>query len=92
MRKPEIYIFDDSFSALDFKTDAKLRAALKEETVHSTVLIVAQRVSTIMDADHILVMEEGKLVEQGQHHELLELDGVYSRLYNTQFNPSRTVA
>jgi len=65
VRKPEIYIFDDTFSALDFKTDAKLRAALKKETQNSTVLIVAQRVSTVMDADQIIVLDEGKIAGLG---------------------------
>ena len=67
VRKPEIYLFDDSFSALDFKTDAQLRAALKKETKDSTVIIVAQRVSTVMDATRILVMDEGHVVGMGTH-------------------------
>src|SRR5207302_6540873 len=61
VRKPEIYVFDDSFSALDFKTDARLRAALRQETRESTVLIVSQRVITIMDADQIIVLDEGRI-------------------------------
>lgn len=69
VRRPEVYIFDDSFSALDFKTDAKLRAALKSETTEAAVLIVAQRVSTVMDADRILVMDEGRIVGSGTHKE-----------------------
>jgi len=72
VRKPGIYILDDSFSALDFKTDAQLRAALKEETDNSTVIIVAQRVSTVMDADRIIVMDEGEVVGIGRHRELLK--------------------
>ncbi len=60
MKRPEIYIFDDSFSALDFKTDAQLRAALRRETADATVIIVAQRVGTIMNADRIVVMEDGR--------------------------------
>ena len=71
VRKPEIYVFDDSFSALDFTTDARLRAALKEETRRATVLIVAQRVSTVMDADHIIVLDEGRIVGIGNHQELM---------------------
>ncbi|KAI7264844.1 hypothetical protein KC345_g8695 [Hortaea werneckii] len=67
VRKPEVYLFDDSFSALDFKTDAKLRAALKGETTDSTVLIVAQRVSTVMDADRIIVLDDGEIVGMGTH-------------------------
>ena len=72
VRRPEIYIFDDSFSALDFKTDAMLRAALKKETGDAAVIIVAQRVSTVMDADRILVLDEGKLVGTGSHRELMK--------------------
>jgi len=72
VRKPEIYVFDDSFSALDFKTDAKLRAALKNEIAESTVIIVAQRVGTVMDADRIIVMNEGEIAGMGTHKELLE--------------------
>jgi len=86
VRKPEIYIFDDSFSALDFKTDAKLRAALKEETVHSTVLIVAQRVSTIMDADRIIVLDDGRISGIGTHKELLESSPVYREIVMSQLS------
>ncbi len=71
-KDPEIFIFDDSFSALDFKTDAKLRKALKSETSNSTVLIVAQRISTILDADQIVVLDEGRIVGKGTHKELLK--------------------
>ncbi|CAI6080738.1 putative ABC transporter ATP-binding protein [Paenibacillus sp. JJ-100] len=84
VRRPEIYIFDDSFSALDFKTDAKLRAALKTETTEAAVLIVAQRVSTVMDADRILVMDEGKIVGSGTHKELLENNEVYREIVSSQ--------
>ncbi|MCM3135531.1 ABC transporter ATP-binding protein/permease [Paenibacillus polysaccharolyticus] len=84
VRRPEIYIFDDSFSALDFKTDAKLRAALKSETTEAAVLIVAQRVSTVMDADRILVMDEGKIVGSGTHKELLENNEVYREIVSSQ--------
>ena len=77
VRRPDIYIFDDSFSALDFKTDARLRAALKEETRESTVLIIAQRVSTIMEADQIIVLENGQIAGKGSHKELLESCEVY---------------
>jgi ATP-binding cassette subfamily B protein len=72
VKKPEIYIFDDSFSALDFKTDAKLRKALKEQTEESTVFIVAQRISTIMNAEQIIVLDEGRVVGLGTHRELME--------------------
>ncbi|WP_426333666.1 ABC transporter ATP-binding protein [Paenibacillus silvae] len=84
VRRPDIYIFDDSFSALDFKTDAKLRAALKSETTEAAVLIVAQRVSTVMDADRILVMDEGRIVGSGTHKELLENNEVYREIVSSQ--------
>ncbi|PZT55262.1 ABC transporter ATP-binding protein [Paenibacillus silvae] len=84
VRRPDIYIFDDSFSALDFKTDAKLRAALKSETTEAAVLIVAQRVSTVMDADRILVMDEGQIVGSGTHKELLENNEVYREIVSSQ--------
>ena len=84
--KPEIYIFDDSFSALDFKTDANLRAALKNETKESTVIIVAQRVSTIMDADRIIVLDEGKVVGMGTHKELLKTNKVYYEIVTSQLS------
>ncbi|WP_034858154.1 ABC transporter ATP-binding protein [Enterococcus casseliflavus] len=77
IRQPEIYIFDDSFSALDYQTDAKLRARLKKETTESTVLIVAQRVGTIMNADKIVVLNEGDVVGIGTHKELLQTCPVY---------------
>ena len=72
VRKPGIYILDDSFSALDFKTDARLRAALEKETMNSTVIIVAQRVSTVMDANRIIVLDEGRIVGIGNHKELMD--------------------
>lgn len=84
VRRPEIYVFDDSFSALDFKTDAKLRAALREETTESTVFIVAQRVSTVMDADRIIVLEEGKVAGIGTHGELMENSTVYREIVASQ--------
>ena len=84
VRKPEIYLFDDSFSALDFKTDAKLREALREETKNSTVIIVAQRVSTVMDATRILVMDEGRIVGMGTHEELLKTNEIYQQIVESQ--------
>jgi ATP-binding cassette subfamily B protein len=84
VRRPEVYIFDDSFSALDFKTDAKLRAALKSETTEAAVLIVAQRVSTVIDADRILVMDEGRIVGSGTHKELLANNEVYREIVSSQ--------
>ncbi len=86
VRKPEIYIFDDSFSALDFKTDAKLRAALKKETINSTVIIVAQRISTVMDANHILVLDEGEIVGMGTHKELLNNCDIYKEIASSQLS------
>jgi ABC-type transport system involved in cytochrome bd biosynthesis fused ATPase/permease subunit len=70
VKKPPIFIFDDSFSALDFKTDAALRLALKEKTGHSTVLMVTQRVATVKSADQIIVLDQGKIVGKGTHHQL----------------------
>jgi len=84
VRKPDIYVFDDSFSALDFKTDAKLRAALKKETTHAAVLIVAQRVSTVMDADRIIVLDNGEIVGNGAHHDLMESCSVYREIVSSQ--------
>lgn len=86
VRRPDIYIFDDSFSALDFKTDARLRAALKEETRESTVLIIAQRVSTIMEADQIIVLENGQIAGKGSHKELLESCEVYREIVYLQLS------
>ena len=86
IRKPEIYLFDDCFSALDFKTDAKLRRALKKETANSTMIIVAQRVSTVIDADQIVVLDEGKAVGIGRHRELLDKCGVYREIVSSQMS------
>jgi ATP-binding cassette, subfamily B, multidrug efflux pump len=85
-RRPEIYVFDDSFSALDYATDARLRAALKRETGDATVFIVAQRVSTIMDADQILVLDQGRLVGSGTHRELMESSPVYREIVLSQLS------
>ncbi|MDR0925933.1 MAG: ABC transporter ATP-binding protein/permease [Hungatella sp.] len=84
VRRPEIYIFDDSFSALDYKTDATLRAALKEETKESVVFIVAQRISTIMNSDKIIVLNEGEVVGMGTHKELLKSCNVYYEIADSQ--------
>src|SRR5436305_3431138 len=86
VRKPEIYVFDDSFSALDFKTDSRLRAALKQETRESTVLIVSQRVSTIMDADQIIVLDEGKFSGIGTHRDLMRSSEVYREIVSSQLS------
>ncbi|MDP2233903.1 MAG: ABC transporter ATP-binding protein [Actinomycetota bacterium] len=84
IKRPEVYVFDDSFSALDFKTDSRLRAALKHETVESTVIIVAQRVSTIMDADRIIVMDGGRIVGIGRHSELMDDCETYREIVFSQ--------
>ena len=86
IRKPDIYLFDDSFSALDFKTDAALRRALAKETKNAIVIIVAQRISTIKSADQILVLENGKLVGQGTHSELLAGNAVYREIAQSQLS------
>ena len=83
-KNPEIYIFDDSFSALDFKTDRTLRSALKKYTKDATTLIVAQRISTIKDADKIIVLDAGKIVGTGTHEELLKSNKVYKEIYSSQ--------
>lgn len=86
VRQAEIYIFDDSFSALDFKTDSKLRAALKQETGESTVIIVAQRVSTVLDADQIIVMDESRIAGIGKHQELMDTCEVYREIVLSQLS------
>jgi len=83
-KKPEIFIFDDSFSALDFKTDKTLRAELKKNIKDTTTLIVAQRVSTIANADKIVVLDDGKMVGIGTHKELLKNNKVYQEIYDSQ--------
>ena len=85
-KQPEIYIFDDSFSALDYKTDIVLRRALKHETKDATTLIVAQRISTILHADHIIVLDEGRIVGQGTHKELLKTCDVYNQIAMSQLS------
>lgn len=86
VKKPDVYIFDDSFSALDFKTDAALRAALKDYTKNSTVLIVAQRISTIMNADQIIVLDRGEIVGKGTHEELLKNCPTYYEIASSQLS------
>ncbi len=85
-KKPEVFIFDDSFSALDFKTDAKLRKAINAELKESTLLIVAQRISTIMNANQIIVLDEGKVVGKGTHKELMENCEVYQQIALSQLS------
>ena len=86
VRKPEIYLFDDSFSALDLTTDARLRAALKPVAATATMVIVAQRVSTIQDADQIVVLEDGAVVGIGRHDELLEHCPTYVEIVESQLS------
>ena len=86
VRKPEIYVFDDSFSALDFKTDKALRHALSKETDNATVVIVAQRISTIIDADRIIVVEKGEVVGMGTHDELVKSCDVYKEIVDSQMS------
>jgi ATP-binding cassette subfamily B multidrug efflux pump len=86
VKDPEVYVFDDSFSALDFKTDSMLRAALKKEITHATTIIVAQRVSTIMHADRIIVLEAGKIAGIGTHEELMETNDIYREIVFSQLS------
>ncbi len=91
-RHPKVYIFDDSFSALDFKTDTKLRAALSEKTKDSTVIIVAQRVSTILNADQIIVLEDGKMIGKGTHKELVANCEEYKQIAQSQLSEAEFLA
>ncbi|RJA06596.1 ABC transporter ATP-binding protein [Listeria monocytogenes] len=86
IRKPEIYIFDDSFSALDYKTDAKLREALKAETTEAVTLIVAQRITSVVNSDQIIVMNEGKIAGMGTHEELKESNQIYQEIMRSQLS------
>ena len=84
IRKPQIYLFDDSFSALDYRTDQELRRALKKITGNATVIIVAQRISTIRDADQILVMNQGRIEAAGTHEELMKNSRTYQEIVASQ--------
>jgi ATP-binding cassette subfamily B protein len=86
VKQPPIYIFDDSFSALDFKTDSALRRALQRQTGDSTVLIVTQRVATVMNADQIIVLDEGRIVGKGNHYELLDSCETYQQIASSQLS------
>lgn len=92
VRRPEIYIFDDSFSALDFKTDAKLRLALRREIAGATMIVVAQRVSTVLNADKIIVLDEGRVVGMGTHRELLKTSQVYREIVASQLSEEELAA
>ena len=85
-KNPEIYLFDDSFSALDYKTDVALRSALKKTTKDATTIIVAQRISTILNAEQILVLDDGKIVGRGTHKELMETCEVYAQIAMSQLS------
>jgi ATP-binding cassette subfamily B protein len=84
VRKPDVYVFDDSFSALDFATDARLRAALKSETVNATVFVVTQRISAAINADRVVVVDNGRVVGIGTHAELLEANEIYREIVASQ--------
>jgi ATP-binding cassette, subfamily B, multidrug efflux pump len=84
VRRPDVYVFDDSFSAVDYATDARLRAALRKETAHATVFVVAQRISTVINADRIVVLEDGRVVGIGTHDGLLETSEVYRQIVASQ--------
>jgi ATP-binding cassette subfamily B protein len=90
-KRPRIYLFDDTFSALDFKTDARLRAALRKETADATVIIVAQRVGTIRDADQIIVLDDGRMVGRGRHADLMKDCGVYREIVASQMSEEEAV-
>jgi ATP-binding cassette, subfamily B, multidrug efflux pump len=84
VKRPEIYVFDDSFSALDLATDARLRAALREHEAGATFVIVAQRVSSVLDADQIVVLENGRIVGKGTHEELIDVNATYTEIVSSQ--------
>jgi ATP-binding cassette subfamily B protein len=86
VKRPEIYVFDDSFSALDTATDARLRAALARDVAGATIVVVAQRVSTIVDADQIIVLEDGRVVGQGTHDELVRSNATYAEIVESQLS------
>jgi ATP-binding cassette subfamily B protein len=86
VKQPEIFIFDDSFSALDFKTDAAVRRALKRDTKNATVIIVTQRISTIMGSEQIIVLDHGEIVGKGRHRELMETCDVYREIAQSQLS------
>ena len=86
IRKCPVMIFDDSLSAVDAETDARIRAALRQDTGEATVILIAHRITTIMHADRIIVMEKGRVAEQGSHEQLLAMGGIYRRIYDLQMN------
>jgi ATP-binding cassette subfamily B protein len=92
VHRPKLYLFDDSFSALDYATDAALRAALDHEIADATVVIVAQRVGTIRDADRIVVLDDGRVVGVGQHYELMAANPTYREIVLSQLTESEAAA
>ena len=92
VKRPAVYLFDDAFSALDLATDARLRAALKPVTQNSTVIVVAQRVSTILDADQIIVLDDGQIVGIGTHQELLQSSPTYQEIVESQRSAEEVAA
>ena len=88
IRKPPIMIFDDSLSAVDAETDAKIRTGLKDNISESTVILISHRITTLMAADHIIVLDKGRVVEEGTHEQLLEKQGIYHRIYEMQSQQS----
>ena len=84
IRKPPVMVFDDSLSAVDAETDVKIRQALKESIADATVILIAHRITTLMQADHIIVLDDGKIAEQGDHESLLRENGIYRRIYDLQ--------
>lgn len=88
IRKPPIMVFDDSLSAVDAETDAEIRRALRENVGSATVILIAHRLTTLMHADQILVMDQGRLVQRGTHEELLAQDGIYRQIYDLQVRQS----
>ncbi|HET9127641.1 MAG TPA: ABC transporter ATP-binding protein, partial [Propionibacteriaceae bacterium] len=92
VKRPDVYVFDDAFSALDVATDARLRAALAHETGRAAVLIVAQRVSTIRNADEILVIDDGRIVGRGTHDHLLDTNPTYAEIVESQLSAEEAAA
>ena len=87
-RRADLYVFDDSFSALDYKTDARLREELAKNVTDAALVVVAQRIATIMHADQIIVLDDGHVVGTGTHEELLARGGIYRDIYESQFAPA----
>ena len=90
--KPDVMVFDDSLSAVDAETDAKIRKSLKDNVGNSTVILIAQRITTLMNADKIIVMDKGKIVQQGTHDELIQTEGIYQQIYDLQSRSAKEVS